>query len=103
MERKTAQTLESNLQQQLVANNTTMAAALEDIRQEHEEALVAKEGEIQKRHENAMSELQKKFDQQKAATKGKAGSAAKAKAMADQLQQQLKRTEKEVSFYRATV
>ena len=103
MERKTAQTLESNLQQQLVANNTTMADALEDIRQEHEEGLVAKESEIQKRHKKAKSELQKKLDQQKAATKEKAGEAAKAKAMADQLQEQLKRTEKEVSFCRATV
>ena len=95
--RKASESLGRSLADQSSIHNATMANALEDIRVEHENSLATKEDMIKKQYEKKLQDLEQKLQQQKNGAKNKAGEIAKQKALNDNLSNQLKRSEKDVS------
>ena len=92
-----SESLGRSLADQSSVHNAAMANALQEIRQEHEDSLAKKEGVIKKQYEKQLQGFDQKLQQQKDEAKNKAGEIAKQKALNDNLSNQLKRSEKDVS------
>ena len=97
-QRKANESLTRSLADQSSVHSATMASALDDIREEHEQSLAAKEEGIQKRYEKKMADLEKKLQKQKDGDKGRAGELSQLKATNNNMANQLKRAEKDVSL-----
>ena len=92
-----SESLNRSLADQSSVHNAKMANALQEIRQEHEDSLAKKEEVIKKQYEKQLQGFDQKLQQQKDEAKNKAGEIAKQKALNDNLSNQLKRSEKDVS------
>jgi len=96
--RKANESLTRLLADQSSVDSATMVSALKDIRDKYEQSLAAKEDGIQKRYEKKMADLEKTLQNQKDGDKGRARELSQLKATNNNMANQLKRAEKDVSL-----